>query len=44
MDADGNLLIVLVMGSGAFDTEDLGSARAAVPVGTTVVMYIYLEF
>ena len=38
----GDLLVVIVMGPAAFDTDDLSSARASVPVGKTVVLYLYL--
>ena len=39
---DGDLLVVIVMGPAAFDTEDLASAKPSVPVDTTVVLYLYL--
>ncbi len=39
---DGDLLVAIVMGPAAFDTDDLSSAKASVPAGKTVVLYIYL--
>lgn len=39
---NGDLLIVLVMGPGAFDTEELSGAKPSVPPGQTVVLYFYL--
>lgn len=38
----GDLLVVIVMGPAAFDTDDLSSAKASVPAGKTVVLYLYL--
>ncbi len=40
--ADGELLVVIVMGPAAFDTTDLESAKASVPEGKTVVLSVYL--
>ena len=40
--ADGELVIVVIMGAGAFDTDELGSAKASVPPDTTVVLIAYL--
>jgi len=39
---EGDLLVVIVMGPAAFDTDDLSSAKASVPAGKTVVLYLYL--
>ncbi len=39
---EGDLLVVIVMGPKAFDTDDLSSAKASVPPGKTVVLYLYL--
>jgi len=39
---EGDLLVVIVMGPAAFDTDDLSSAKASVPPGQTVVLYVYL--
>jgi len=39
---EGDLLVVIVMGPAAFDTDDLSSAKASVPPGRTVVLYLYL--
>ena len=39
---EGELLVVIVMGPAAFDTDDLSSAKSSVPPGTTVVLYFYL--
>lgn len=39
---EGDFLVVVVMGPAAFDTDDLSSAKASVPPGTTVVLYVYL--
>ncbi len=39
---DGDLLVVIVMGPAAFDTDDLAGAKPSVPADTTVVLYLYL--
>jgi pimeloyl-ACP methyl ester carboxylesterase len=39
---EGDLLVVIVMGPGAFDSDDLSSAKASVPADQTVVLYLYL--
>ena len=39
---EGDLLVVIVMGPDAFDTDELSSAKASVPPGQTVVLYLYL--
>jgi len=40
--ADNELLVVVIMGPGAFETDELGSAKASVPPDTTVVLFVYL--
>lgn len=39
---EGDLLVVIVIGPAAFDTDDLSSAKASVPPGQAVVLYFYL--
>ena len=39
---EGDLLVVIVMGAAAFDTDELSGAKASVPAGKTVVLYLYL--
>ncbi len=39
---EGDLLVVIAMGPAAFETDDLSSAKASVPAGKTVVLYVYL--
>ncbi|MDO8392440.1 MAG: alpha/beta fold hydrolase [Actinomycetota bacterium] len=42
LNADNELLIVVIMGPAAFDTDALASAKASVPPDTTVVLIAYL--
>jgi hypothetical protein len=39
---DGEILLVISLGPEAFDTEELGSVKASVPPGKTVVLLAYL--
>lgn len=39
---DGAVVILIVMGPAAFDTEDLASAKASVPEGQTVILLAYV--
>jgi pimeloyl-ACP methyl ester carboxylesterase len=39
---DGEILLVISLGPEAFDTEELGSVKASVPAGKTVVLLAYL--
>ncbi|MDO8364748.1 MAG: alpha/beta hydrolase [Actinomycetota bacterium] len=39
---DSELLIVIVLGPEAFDTEELSSAKTLVPDGESVVIYLYV--
>lgn len=39
---DGAVVILVVMGPAAFDTEDLASAKASVPEGKTVILLAYV--
>jgi hypothetical protein len=39
---DGELLLVVTLGSSVFDTDDFASARPDVPEGQTVVMLLFL--
>ena len=38
----GEPIVFIAMGPTAFDTEDLSGAKASVPPGQTVVLYVYL--
>lgn len=40
--ANGDLLVVVIMGPKSFDTDELGGLKTEVPAGTTVVLYGYL--
>lgn len=42
MTPDGDPLVVLILGPASFDSDDLNSARAAVPAGTSVVVFAYV--
>jgi pimeloyl-ACP methyl ester carboxylesterase len=39
---DGELLLVVTLGSGAFDSDELASAKPSVPADTTVVLLLHL--
>jgi pimeloyl-ACP methyl ester carboxylesterase len=39
---NGDLLVVIIMGPAAFDTDELGSAKASVPPDVTVVLFAYV--
>ncbi len=39
---NGDILVVIIMGPAAFDTEDLGGAKASVPAGKTIVLFAYV--
>jgi len=42
LSPSGELLIVIVMGPAAFETDELGGAKGSVPTGQTVVLYAFL--
>jgi hypothetical protein len=39
---NGDVLVVVIMGAAAFDTDELSSAKPSVPPGKTIVLFAYV--